>query len=391
MPEFMAQYLTELETQRGHFLNLLSDDPANELENQLRAAAQAVWNPRLPPADPDPRDAYAVDGSDAMRSFDNGTFLVVSHALLGGPDVEACTTSVVLQRDTLSSDSRERLRGLLTRAQEIGLARDYVARCSGGSLYLDGSLYAEFGHLIYPYESSAHTEVPLVLLERYLDLLEAARQHDVRVVALAKTSRGHLLAHTLLAPKNGVGQEYHRDNDVDLPSDGEVLARWTQGPGYTTPILVGWEAFGNRAAQLVRSPSTLAEAFARAGADRAYAARTLERLRNLPAVWASYVRLDDDDDCVRVEFLSDEVLPNAPRITDLLLELSPDPTLGCDRLAGVVADHATPRLYNTGLYVVDRLVRLPRVMVDEKYLPLLCEALGVPLRLNRSERRFHDF
>jgi hypothetical protein len=57
----------------------------------------------------------------------------------------------------------------------------------------------------------------------------------------------------------------------------------------------------------------------------------------------------------------------------------------------VIADHTTPRLYNTGLYVTDRLVRLSRATVDEKYLPLLRDTLGVPLRLNRSERRFHSF
>ncbi len=391
MPTFIAQYLTTLEEERSRFLTLLTDAPADEMENQLREAAMAAWNPRLPAPDPAPRQVFAVDGSDAMRSFANGTFLVISHALLAGPEVEATATHVVMQRDTLAADSRERLRGLLTRALEIGLAREQVEQCAGGTLYLDGSLYTQLGHLIYPYEAAAQADIPLDLLEDYLDLVETARRHDVRLVALSKTSRGHLLSHALLAEPDQAEPGFRQRDDVDMPNDGEVLARWTHGPGYTTPILVGWEAFGHRAGQFVRNPETLAAEFARSGVDRQRAAAALERLRALPAVWASYVRLDEGDDCMRVEFLSDDILPDAPRLTDYLLTLSADPCLGLDHLAGVVGDHTTPRLYNTGLYVVDRLVRLPRATVDEKYLPLLRDMLGVPLRLDKSERRFHAF
>jgi hypothetical protein len=374
-------------------LALLADAPTNEIENQLRDAIAYAWNAQLPTPDPTPRPAFAVDGSDAMRSFENGMFLVVSHALLVGPDMDAAATHVALVRDTLSSDSRERLRGLFTRALEVKLACEEIHNCAGGTLYLDGSLYAELGHLIYPYEAASHAEIPLVAVERYLDLLDAARQSDVRVVALSKTTRGHLLAHALLKPDTPPATEpgFRWHNDADLPNDGEILARWTQGPGYTTPILVGWEAFGNRSAAMAHSPERLTDEFARAGADRDRAGQAMERLRRLPVVWASYVRLDDGDDCLRVEFLADEVLPAAPRITDIGLATASSPSLGREWLAGVVADHTTPRLYNTGLYVADRLVRLGRKTVDEKYVPLLRTTLGVPLRLNRSERRFHDF
>lgn len=391
MPDFMAQYLTAIEAQRSAFMGLLADAPKNDVENALREAAMEAWNPHLPAPDPEPRDAFAVDGSDAMRGFDNGTFLVVSHALLAGPDMEVAATSVVLQRDTLAADSRERLRGLLTRSLEIGLAVEQIERCAGGTLYLDGSLYAQLGHLIYPYEASTHAELPLTVLDHYLDLVEAARTHRVRLIALSKTTRSHLLAHALLPDHVSSGSNGGiRRDDTNVPSDGEVLARWTHGPGYTTPILVGWEAFGNRAAQFVTASDQLVHGFVRAGVEGDRAAQALDRLRELPAVWAAYARLDDGEDCLRVEFLADEVLPAAPRLSDCALAVA-ERTLGLDRLAGVIADHTTPRLYNTGLYVADRLVRLSRAMVDDKYLPLLRETLGVPLRLNRSERRFHSF
>ena len=116
----------------------------------------------------------------------------------------------------------------------------------------------------------------------------------------------------------------------------------------------------------------------------------LERLQALPAVWACYARLDDNDDCLRVECLTDQVLDTPPSLTDFALRVEPL-DLGVNVLAQVIADHTTPRLYNTGLYVTDRLVRLSRATVDEKYLPLLRDMLGIPLRLNRSERRFSSF
>jgi hypothetical protein len=391
MPDFIAQYLEVLNGQREAFLRLFSDTPCDEVENVLRSAIQAGWHATLPDGAAEPAACYAVDGSDAMRSFDNGTFLVVSHALLAGAGQEATATSVVLQRDTLSSDSRERLRGLLTRALEIGLAQREVERCQGGVLYLDGSLYAQLGHLIYPYEAPDHADIPLTVLERYLDLIEACGRHQVRLIALSKTTRGHLLAHAFLLGKGELTKpERQTGTDSGLPSDGEALARWTRGPGQMTPILVGWEAFGDRAVQFVNGSGAVTQAFERAGVERKRARMALERLRELPAVWTCYVRLDERDDCLRVECLASDLAPDAPRITDFGLRVAA-PDLGRDVLAQVVADHTTPRLYNTGLYVADRMVRLSRATVDEKYLPLFREALGVPLRLNRSERRFHDF
>ncbi len=391
MPDFMAQYLRALAEQRDVFRRLVDDAPADESENELKAAILAHWHGHLPDIAETPRACFAVDGSDAMRGFDNGTFLVVSHALLAGPDTEQAATSVVLQRDTLSADSRERLRGLLTRALEIGVALDHVKLFGGGTLYLDGSIYAQLGHLVYPYEAAAHAEIPLIVLERYLDLIEACRTHDVQLVALSKTTRGHLLAHAYQADQGGrSGLATQRSSEADIPSDGEALARWTRGTGQTDPILVGWEAFGDRANQLVSAPSTLVRTFGRAGVDPNRSQAAFERLRQLPAVWACYARLDETDDPIRVECLADAVMPNAPRVVDLALRVE-SVGLGQEVLSQAIADHTTPRLYNTGLFVADRVVRLSRATVDEKYLPLLQEVLGVPLHLNRSERRFHDF
>lgn len=393
MPDFMAQYLQALAAQRDAFHALIDDRPTDEIESALREAIKAHWQGGLPDGATSPLDCFAVDGSDAMRGFDNGTFLVVSHALLAGPNVEQSATNVTLQRETLSSDSRERLRGLLTRALEIRLALEHVAACGGGTLYLDGSIYAQLGHLIYPYEATEHADIPLVLLEHYLDLIDACRLHNVQLVALSKTTRGHLLAHAFLPDDDGPAQllpSRQRANDVNIPSDGEALARWTHGSGQTYPCLVGWEAFGDRASQFVQAPESLIRAFERAGVESSRTQTALERLRRMPAVWASYARLEDSDDPIRIECLADTLMPDCPTVTDFSLRIEPV-GLGREILAQAIADHTTPRLYNTGLYVADRLVRLARATVDDKYLPLLREALQVPLRLNRSERRFHSF
>jgi hypothetical protein len=339
MPDFMAQYLATLAAQRDNFRRLIDDAPADEHEYALRDGVQGHWCSSLPTEASEPGACYAVDGSDAMRGFDNGTFVVISHALLAGPNVEEAATRVVLQRDALSSDSRERLRGLLTRTVEIGLARDKIADCAGGVLYLDGSLYAQLGHLIYPYEAADHADIPLTLLEAYLDLIEAARIHGVRLIALSKTTRGHLLAHALLSdPAEFTNLAHRRRDDLNTPSDGEALARWTRGFGRTHPILVGWEAFGDRAAQFLRTPAGIVHAFERAGVHGGRASAALARLQALPAIWTCYTRLDENDDCLRVECLADQVLDSPPGLIDFALQVE-SPDLGVNVLAQVIADH----------------------------------------------------
>jgi hypothetical protein len=57
-------------------------------------------------------------------------------------------------------------------------------------------------------------------------------------------------------------------------------------------------------------------------------------------------------------------------------------------LQALAADYGGLEVYNALLYSVDREVRLRRDQVLEVYLPLIEDVTGVPLRRNRSERRF---
>ena len=54
----------------------------------------------------------------------------------------------------------------------------------------------------------------------------------------------------------------------------------------------------------------------------------------------------------------------------------------------VATDWGGPEVYNALLYAVDRAVRLRRQTLAEVYLPLLADALGLPLRPDRANRRF---
>ena len=56
----------------------------------------------------------------------------------------------------------------------------------------------------------------------------------------------------------------------------------------------------------------------------------------------------------------------------------------------LTADYGGLEVYNALLYSVDREVRLRQEMMDEVYLSLIQNTLGVEVRLDRSERRFHS-
>jgi hypothetical protein len=54
------------------------------------------------------------------------------------------------------------------------------------------------------------------------------------------------------------------------------------------------------------------------------------------------------------------------------------------------ADYGGLEVYNALLYSVDREVRLRQEMMDEVYHSMIESALGIPMPLDRSERRFHS-
>jgi hypothetical protein len=184
----------------------------------------------------------------------------------------------------------------------------------------------------------------------------------VRLVAVAKTSREATHAKLWLAAR---GEE--APDALEELSDSELIHRWTQDlAGCSRPVLLGSRGFTGGSRDLLAEPEVAAS----------------------PAIVSFFARLADYDDALRVDVPAHQV--------------GEDATLGS--LDGMVlaggrpaveatvellrADYGGLEVYNALLYSVDREVRLRRESMMEVYLPLIESVTGVPMRRNRSERRF---
>lgn len=308
MPDFIAEFANSITSQSQNIKSLFSSTPDNAIEVRLANTIANHWHSPLPSANLEQRAAYAVDGSGAIRFFDNGTCMIVSHALLERAGYEDTATDVIFRRGNIATPVLERYRDLSLRKIEIQIALDHLDDLADGILYLDGSLYAELPHLLYPLDIQEDADLPLNLMAMYLELWRRCQELNIVLLGVSKTTRGNLLSNTFLNLSNGSDTIPVDISDVELissngrmPTDAEILYRWTEGPGFSTPILVGMQSFGHRRKQLRSNSSGMAEAYKRQGVDKKRVQGILNNILAAPSIAAWYVRFNHNDDPLRVE------------------------------------------------------------------------------------------
>ncbi len=401
MPAFTDQFIAELEAQRANFSAVFSSDVCSPLEGRLADRICANWH-ELPAASTDRGGVvYAIDGSEATRNFSNASWLLVCQGLLLGPEVEVPSLQLRLVPGNVPSAVTDSYSSRLMRWVELRLALDNIGRLAGQTLTLDGSLYSTLPHLLYPLEAlhgqlgcSPDADLPIRVLEAYLDLFDACRQQDILLLGISKTTQDRVLTHTLIhlpddLDRISVDMAENLDvADARVPPDAEALDRWTdRQPGYSTPVLLGLYSFGRFRETLMSDPERIADSFAStSGYSRGRLLDIVERLQRAPAIATFHVRFADGDDCIRVD-----VPAYAIGCSDTLLDLSSglgpveplDPIL---RL--LLSTYGGPTVYNAPLYAVDRQVRLSNDVVDGAFLSILRSLVKPDLRYNRSARRF---
>jgi hypothetical protein len=271
---------------RDEFLAGLSTHPNGDVEHLLMTQVQAHWHPfsheSVKNFSQSRLRVGAVDGSHAVRSLNIGADCIIAQALLIGPDGRC-----LLEGDTfllcgdIERPAVDRCASLLMRSLELTLALRFVQEEIDNVLLLDGSLYADLPYLLYNLAIGSHKNLPLKVLKQYLDLFELCQQqHDVFLLGVAKSTRSKVLGHVLLkdrfADRAGGTQQTEvlpvvEDEDMVeesmnrnhqpsnlfspgfpwLPSDGEMLHRWTEGCGLTDPVLLGSASFGHISARKV--------------------------------------------------------------------------------------------------------------------------------------------
>src|SRR5579862_4921754 len=273
MPAFTEKFIAELEAQRGHFHAVFSSDVCSPLEARLADRVAANWHdlpvpssefrvPSQPSSNRHPglgtrHSVYAVDGSEATRNFSNASWLLVCQGLLLGPDLEIPSLELRLVPGSVPSALVDSYSSRLMRSVELRLALEHLGRMAGQTLVLDGSLYSTLPHLLYPLEAlrgqgrcSADADLPIRLLENYLNLFDTCRRQDVLLLGISKTTQDRVLTHTLVHLPDDVdrisidmAEHLELEPDSRMPPDAEALNRWAEGPGFSTPVLLGLYSF----------------------------------------------------------------------------------------------------------------------------------------------------
>lgn len=367
MPDFLRSFHEAVHAERAKLSARLRGAHAAEEDALARFVRREHWHPlpaeaRAAVAGP----AAAVDGSLRQMGLADGSTLFVVQALaLGGDGLELPSVAVeVLPSDTPRATA-SRFGDLLQQSLELTLALDAARRLPrGGTLFLDGALYGRLPQL-YPLplgEGLAELEaLPERIITTYATLLAEARQRELALLAVSKTSREATHGRLWL---RAAGRETPIPEGL---SDGALVHRYTElAPGLSTPVVLGsWSFTGGSQALLER-----------------------DEVAGSPAIVSFFVRLAPFDDALRVDVPA-SLCGDETRLAEIdggLLDGGPAalaPAVGRLR-----ADHGGAEVYNALLYSVDRAVRLRRDTVAEVYLPLLEELLGTELRLDRSERRF---
>lgn len=422
MASFTDLVADRIQQRLDEFKENVASAPKNDLERLLAEGARAHWHrlDRALPAGEPPAlngSAAAVDGSQAVRALNTGADWVIAQALLIGPGgLRLSEAETFLLRGEILRPSIDRCAGLLMRYLELGLARKYVESGAGDLLLLDGSLYADLPHLLYPLDISEYDDLPLLVLQTYLDLFERCQQQGVLLVGIAKSARSVVLGRAILdgqlvqAPIKQASADREREDTMQpapeadvistpirrrkgkpggsgLPRDSELLYRWAEGAGLTDPVLLGAASFERYTAEVLSNPASLAGRFkSRLLSEREHQ-RALERLREAPAIGTLYLRPAAGDDALRVDTLAGSFDRSDLRLLDFVHDWAPH-TAALPLARRLLGEYGGLNVYNAALYVVDREVRLHAETVDHVYLSVLRRFLDHPIQYDRSTRRF---
>ena len=428
MASFTDLIAERIHFRREEFLAGLSSKPDDEVEYLLAKRIQAHWHPFEPEntrnMDQSISQVAAVDGSRAIRALSSGADWVIAQALLIGPNgLRKSAVDTILLRGEIERPAVDRCAALLMRSLELDLALKFVESGEGHTLILDGSLYAELPYLLYRLAIGGYEDLPLKVLEQYLELFDLCQKREVLLLGISKSARSAVLGQALLdgsrslaslvpqQPDSGTSKPVEADvqEDVEvsrgdsvngknqrrgmrsgmngLPTDGELMHRWTKGAGLTDPVLLGSSSFGRagviadekltaRIQQVLLEPQPSPEL-----------QRVLDRLSNAPAIGTFYIRLAPGDDALRVDALASTFGRDDLRLLRFTRTLVPY-TSALPLVQYLLGEYGGLSVYHAALYVVDKEVRLHAATVDHIYLSVLRRQLRQPVQYDRSTRRF---
>ncbi len=424
MASFTDLIAERIHSRREEFLAGLSSEPDDEVEYLLAKEIQAHWHPFEPEnsgnMDQSISQVAAVDGSRAIRALSSGADWIIAQALLiGSNGLRMSTVDTILLRGEIERPAVDRCAALLMRSLELDLAVKYVESGQGHTLILDGSLYADLPYLLYRLAIGGYENLPLKVLEQYLELFDLCQKRGVLLLGLSKSARSAVLGQALLeenrslisstpqqpddgrlkpleaeaqedveTPRGVTANEKNQRRGMNgLPTDGELMHRWTKGTGLTDPVLLGSSSFGRAGIIADKKLTSQIKQALLEPQPSPDLQQVLDRLSNAPAIGTFYIRLAPGDDALRVDALASTFGRSDLRLLGFSRTLVPY-TTALPLVRHLLGEYGGLSVYNAALYVVDKEVRLHAATVDHIYLSVLRRQLGQPIQYDRSTRRF---
>jgi hypothetical protein len=426
MASFTELIAESIRQRKADFLAKLSSEPDNETETLLAQRTQAHWHLFEPANELDAfhrtQQVAAVDGSLAIRALSVGAYWIVAQALLIGPDgLRLSRGDTRLIRGEVERPNVDRCASLLMRSLELELALEFTRNTSDHVLLLDGSLYSDLPYLLYNLAIGGYEDLPSQVLKRYLELFDLCQQRNIFLLGVSKSARSAVFGRALLAESNASSfsrsmqidtaqspgadvqqpdsypegdtqhfpqrQKKARQSMSELPTDGELLHRWTKGIGLTDPVLLGSDSFGRGSAPVVAILSAQNQPFAQDSRFTPIQQQMIEQLHHAPAIGTFYARLAPGEDVLRIDALASTYGRANVRLLDFAQAFVPH-TTAYPIMHRLLREYGGLSVYNAALYVVDHEVRLRAETVDSIYLPVLRRQLNYPIQYDRSTRRF---
>jgi hypothetical protein len=370
LPCFPDKFAENIKSKQNKLYSLFKREPKNEDESYLKQEIVHHWNP-FPELPPSEIPLFAIDGSNACLATQGGRYISIVQAILQGKDWREVEVDVEAFRDTQKVDV-ERFHQVHRQWLEWKIGSDNGEKIANSFLFIDGSLY--ISPVLYSWAQVAQRmpegleDMPLRALDAFLSLVEASREYGIKLIGISKTSKGHFYPRLLLG----------KETDI---TDLEIFSFWTEGSGFSTPLLVGphtipqpWERVKSDFLRALPSPK------------KEEVSSRLDNLLPSLSVVLFYIRFEEGDEIYRVDTLTPSV-----DITTKKEELEKiticEPKIIYPILSVLLSSHGGFNVYQTLLYVAHNEVIL-RGIDQDVYLTLLRELTNLPIRRSKVDIRF---
>jgi len=374
MPEFIEYFIEEAKKKQRDITWIFSDNPKDENERILKEKIKYYWHNLPLDSQPIYRTEFAVDGSRATRSFSNGAEMLVVRSLMIGMDQRYKQLFLDVYRGAANSEATERYARIISHLLETDIILNNIDELDGSIVLIDGSIHGRYLHSLrmWPLHIIGREDVPLKLLNRHLQLLKECKKRDIMMIGISKTSQIRAYSSNITGGK------------VLIP-DSEILYRWTEDKGFTTPLMLGNYGFDRNIAKLlIYDPEKLAKNLTFADTDYNTILKTIMHLRNAPSIVTFFMRLNKGEPTIRVDVPGYVIGVNKSIISDPEFI---DPEQVYPILNIVINGYGGNNVHNALLYTVDRLVRLKKSTVDKVYIEILRNITGETIEFDRSYRR----